>query len=126
MTTLPREVLLLWASTTTMEWNKVIFDDEKKFDYLTVTVASATDVLKQGCYQIDGLDGIDAQYRLDGNRIVAIDAGTHTSSDETELMGSAPKFWSITNGNFTGNIELEPMFAGGTLLMWNISSNEVG
>lgn len=85
----------------------MLFGDEVNQDFLTVPKDYPELGLSQGCYSCSGLDGVDAQYRVEDGVIIPVDAGQFSESDDSELMGSAPRFWAIQNGTFHGVIQID-------------------
>lgn len=87
----------------------MFFGEEVIQDYLTVPEDYPALGLSQGCYRCTGLDGIDAQYKVQNGEIIPVDAGRFSESDDAELMGSAPRFWAIQNGTYRGAIVISDL-----------------
>lgn len=97
---------------------------EQKIDYLNIPTGVYGKVsVTNGWYQCSGLDGIDANIRLSGNSLLAVDAGDMADLDESELMGQAPRYVDVTNKEYTGDLVAQ-LPDGGTLT-FTVANNVV-
>lgn len=62
--------------------------------------------LPEGCYDIDA-NNIDAVYKLSNGNLTIEDDGEVSGTDTNDLISEAPVHYMISNGAFTGNIEVK-------------------
>ena len=76
-------------------------------------------------YQCNGLDGVRALYRLEGDNLKAVDAGQMSDMDEDEIMGSAPNYWDVDNSEYGGVINVDLEGLGKTMQISVVASHAI-